>query len=185
MPSPGRFTVTRTLSAVAAAALALALAVTREPASARPPHSESWVAPARPPVAGWAWPVSGPRVVVRGYEAPASRYSAGHRGIDIAAAPGLPVVAPESGTVRFAGVVVNRPTVTVQTAEGVLLSIEPVVAAHEVGEPVARGAPLGTVATGGHCAGVCIHLGVRVNGEYVSPMRFFGGVPRAVLLPLR
>ena len=28
------------------------------------------------------------------------------------------------------------------------------------------------------------HLGVRLHGEYVSPMLLFGGIPRAVLLPL-
>jgi murein DD-endopeptidase MepM/ murein hydrolase activator NlpD len=123
-------------------------------------------------------------VVKRGYEAPATRYSAGHRGIDIPAGAGTLVVAPESGTVRFAGVVVDRPTVTVQTSAGILLSIEPVAAEYAVGDAVERGSALGIVATGGHCTGACIHLGVRVAGEYVSPMRFFGGVPRAVLLPL-
>jgi murein DD-endopeptidase MepM/ murein hydrolase activator NlpD len=213
MPSPHLLTVTRALSVVAAAALALALVVTPEPASARPPGSSTshlvagaadqgwarpvagpwqaadpaWVRVARPRRAvdpGWIWPVSGPRVVKRGYEAPATRYSAGHRGIDIPAGAGTLVVAPESGTVRFAGVVVDRPTVTVQTSAGILLSIEPVVAGYAVGNAIERGSALGTVATGGHCSGACIHLGVRVNGEYVSPMRFFGGVPRAVLLPL-
>jgi murein DD-endopeptidase MepM/ murein hydrolase activator NlpD len=199
MPSSHLLIVTRALSVVAAAALALALVVTPEPASARPPGSSApdlvaraadpaWAWPVAGPrrVAdpGWIWPVAGPRVVKRGYEAPATRYSAGHRGIDIPAGAGTLVVAPESGTVRFAGVVVDRPTVTVQTSAGILLSIEPVAARYAVGDAVERGSPLGIVATGGHCTGACIHLGVRVNGEYVSPMRFFGGVPRAVLLPL-
>ncbi|GAB3802139.1 hypothetical protein GCM10028798_18770 [Humibacter antri] len=131
------------------------------------------------------WPVAGTRTVFRPYEAPASRYTAGHRGIDIATPPGTPVVAPESGTVRFAGVVVDRPTITVQTGQGVLISIEPVTTTIAVGGLVLRGGALGVVGDGGHCDGTCIHLGVRVGGEYVSPMRFFGGVPRAVLLPLR
>lgn len=183
MPSPRHLSVTRTLSAVAAAALALALAVAPEPARARLPANVNEIAPT--PDAGWAWPVSGPRHVARGYEAPASRYSAGHRGIDIVAAEGTPVLAPQSGTVRFAGIVVDRPTVTVQTAAGVLVSIEPVTASPGVGAAITRGSQLGVIATGGHCAGTCIHLGVRVNGEYVSPMRFFGGIPRSVLLPLR
>jgi murein DD-endopeptidase MepM/ murein hydrolase activator NlpD len=184
MPSPHLLTVTRALSVVAAAALALALVVTPEPASARPPGSSASALVGQAADPGWAWPVAGPRVVKRGYEAPATRYSAGHRGIDIPAVAGTLVVAPVSGTVRFAGVVVDRPTVTVQTSAGILLSIEPVAARYAVGDAVERGSLLGTVATGGHCAGACIHLGVRVNGEYVSPMRFFGGVPRAVLLPL-
>ena len=28
----------------------------------------------------------------------------------------------------------------------------------------------------------CLHLGVRVDGAYVSPLLFLGGQPRAVLL---
>jgi hypothetical protein len=43
---------------------------------------------------------------------------------------------------------------------------------------------VGTVATGGHCEGSCIHFGVRLHGEYVSPLLYLAGVPRAVLLPL-
>ncbi|WP_460580007.1 murein hydrolase activator EnvC family protein [Humibacter ginsengisoli] len=196
MSSPRRLIATRAVSAVAAATLALALTGTPEPASASPSSSGSV---ARPPAAsptsvstpavqqdaGWVWPVAGPRTVLRPYEAPASRYAAGHRGIDIVAPPGASVLAPESGTVRFAGVVVDRPTVTVQAGPGVLISIEPVATTLSAGDAVTRGGALGAVATGGHCDARCIHLGVRVDGEYVSPMRYFGGVPRAVLLPLR
>jgi hypothetical protein len=28
-----------------------------------------------------------------------------------------------------------------------------------------------------------VHFGVRIDGEYVSPFLFLGGIPRAVLLP--
>ncbi|QDZ14081.1 peptidoglycan DD-metalloendopeptidase family protein [Humibacter ginsenosidimutans] len=132
----------------------------------------------------WSWPVPGARTVLRGYEAPASRYSAGHRGIDIAAVTGTPVVSPASGTVRFAGVVVDRPTITVATVDGVLISLEPVASPLAAGDVVAGGQSLGRVAAGGHCNAACVHLGVRVNGDYASPLLFFGGVPRAVLLPL-
>ena len=196
MSSPRRTTATRAVSTVAAATLALALTGTPEPAGASalayatPPDSSagSSSAPGAVEEAGgsdWVWPIAGPRTVIRPFEAPASRYSAGHRGIDIAARSGGPVLVPESGTVRFAGVVVDRPTVTVETSQGVLISIEPLITTVAVGDAVTRGGALGVVARGGHCDGRCIHLGVRVDGEYVSPMRFFGGVPRAVLLPLR
>lgn len=134
---------------------------------------------------GWVWPVAGSRNVVRGFEAPASRYSAGHRGIDIAANTGADVVSPTAGTVHFAGVVVDRSTVTVATPDGVLISMEPVTSELVVGASVAKGAKLGVVSTGGHCANGCLHLGVRAEGQYVSPLRYFGGVPRAVLLPMR
>ncbi|MGA0566280.1 peptidoglycan DD-metalloendopeptidase family protein [Rathayibacter sp. KR2-224] len=129
--------------------------------------------------------MAGRRTVSRGYEAPPSRYTAGHRGVDIPAVEGAAVVSPAAGSVRFAGVVVDRPTVTVQTGSGILISIEPVSTPYSVGDVVMQDAPLGVVSRGGHCDGVCIHLGVRIKGDYVSPMRFFGGIPRAVLLPIR
>jgi murein DD-endopeptidase MepM/ murein hydrolase activator NlpD len=52
------------------------------------------------------------------------------------------------------------------------------------GDAVTRGDVIGTVLPG-HCATVCVHLGVRVDGQYVSPLRFLGGIPRAILLPTR
>lgn len=94
------------------------------------------------------------------------------------------MLAPAPGVVRFSGVVVDRPVVTLEHAGAVLSSVEPVAGRIPVGTPVHAGDPIGTVARGGHCSGSCVHLGVRVNGEYVSPMLFLGGLPRAVLLPL-
>lgn len=131
----------------------------------------------------WQWPVPSHRPVAA-YAAPPTRYAAGHRGIDLAAAPGLSVAAPADAVVRFAGVVVDRPVVTLDHGGGVLSSFEPVLAGPSVGSAVGRGAVIGTMASGGHCADACLHVGVRIDGEYVSPLRFFDRVPRAVLLPL-
>jgi len=131
----------------------------------------------------WRWPLD-PHVVARGYEAPATPYSAGHRGIDLGASPDRPVFAPADGVVSFAGVVVDRPVVTVSLPGGVLVSVEPVRSSVQAGQRVSAGDVLGVVGTDGHCAGHCLHLGVRLHGAYVSPMLFLGGIPRAVLLPL-
>lgn len=133
----------------------------------------------------WSWPVPAPRVVAA-YAAPASRYTAGHRGIDLTAAPGDSVTAPADATVHFAGIVVDRPVLTLDHGDGVLSSFEPLSAAAGLtaGQPVARGAPLGAVGEGAHCSGTCLHVGVRIDGEYVSPLLYFDRVPRSVLLPL-
>ena len=137
-------------------------------------------APASP---GWVWPVDGPRVVVRPYLAPATPYAAGHRGVDLAAvAVGDEVRAVTSGIVHFAGVVVDRPVITVRTGQ-VLATVEPVTPLVTTGERVEAGQVIGVLEPG-HCARPCVHLGVRVAGEYVSPLRFLGGLQRAVLLPL-
>lgn len=156
-----------------------------EPASARPvvgvdgrPYAD--VGPVRD--RSWAWPVSPVRIAVP-YRAPETPYAAGHRGIDLVAAPGDEVVAAEAGVVSYRGRVVDRPVLTIDHGNGVLSSIEPVASELPVGAIVERGAPVGVVDAGGHCDGACVHFGVRVDGDYVSPLRFLGGVPRAVLLP--
>ncbi|WP_370052894.1 M23 family metallopeptidase [Leifsonia sp. EB41] len=133
----------------------------------------------------WSWPLA-PLRMVRPYEAPPSPYAAGHRGIDLAAPPGAIVTAPSDATVHFVGVVVDRPVLTLDHGSGVLSSYEPVVAEGlAVGDPVTRGMVLGVVGAGAHCSGACLHVGVRVDGEYVSPLLFFDRPPRSVLLPLR
>ncbi|MCU1422194.1 MAG: family metallopeptidase [Microbacteriaceae bacterium] len=138
----------------------------------------------------WQWPVR-PAAVTRGFEAPPRLYAAGHRGIDLAAAAGALVTAPADGTVRFVGAVAGRPVVTLDHGGGVLSTYEPLAANVSttsptllVGATVRTGEPIGVVATGGHCEARCLHVGVRIDGAYVSPLLFFDRVPRAVLLPL-
>ena len=131
----------------------------------------------------WAWPVDPPHVVVRPYSAPETVYSAGHRGVDLAAPTGT-VYAPADGVVHFAGVVVDRPVLSIEQAGGTLTSFEPVETSLVAGDVVERGQPVGAVLAG-HCASVCLHFGVRAHGLYVSPLTWLGGIEHAVLLPTR
>lgn len=135
-------------------------------------------------VALWAWPVEAPHPVVRDFAAPATPYAPGHRGIDIGGALGAEVRAPAAGTVHFAGVVVDRPVISIRHDSGELSSFEPVEPAVAAGDRVARGEVIGHLQDG-HCElTTCLHFGVRLNGEYISPRLYLGGVERAVLLPL-
>ena len=139
-----------------------------------------------PPVAAlgtWSWPVSGAHALARPYVAPAGPYGPGHRGIDIRSAAGAPVLAPADGVVHFAGFVVDRPVLSIEHAGGVLSSFEPVQTALVAGDRVSRGQVIGTLLAG-HCATPCLHLGVRVGGQYVNPLLFLGGVGWSVLYPL-
>ena len=129
----------------------------------------------------WSWPVDAARSVLRPFTAPPTRYAAGHRGIDIA---GEVVLAPADGVVHFAGVVVDRPVLSLDHTSGVLSSYEPVITHLRTGDTVHRGEVIGVVLPG-HCAKTCLHLGVRIDGQYVSPLTFLGGIPRSVLLPTR
>ena len=132
----------------------------------------------------WKWPVEGDHRVLRAFTAPATAYSAGHRGLDISALPGAVVVSPASGVIDFSGVVVNRPVVSIRHPDGVISSFEPVLSTLADGTSVARGSAIGIVQPG-HCTAGCLHFGVRVHGEYVSPLIYLDSVPRAVLLPTR
>jgi murein DD-endopeptidase MepM/ murein hydrolase activator NlpD len=132
----------------------------------------------------WGWPVAPPPRVLRAFEAPPTPYTAGHRGLDLATLMDTPVYAPHAGIVSFAGMVAGRPVLSIAHGENLVSSFEPVKALVSAGESVSRGQLIGVVASGGHCGGACLHFGVRLHGQYVSPMLVLGGVVRAVLLPL-
>ncbi|MGT2426608.1 murein hydrolase activator EnvC family protein [Amnibacterium kyonggiense] len=134
----------------------------------------------------WLWPTAS-HDVVRGFEAPATAYAAGHRGVDLAAEVGEPVRAVDDGIVAFAGRVVDRGVVAIDH-DGVRSSVEPVEPVVHVGDAVERGEVIGHVGIGGsHEPGV-LHLGARIRSgdgwAYVSPLLWLGGARRAVLLPL-
>ena len=141
-------------------------------------------APAASNAAGnWAWPVEPPYRILRPFIAPATQYSAGHRGIDVAASSAR-VFAPSAGVVHFSGVVVDRPVLSIRHPGGLISSYEPVIALVAEGQSVARGDVIGE-AIPGHCSVPCIHFGLRRDGEYISPLNYLGGIPRSILLPTR
>jgi len=149
--------------------------------------SRAPTAPAAAPAADtgqWTWPVPAPIRVVDPFRAPPTPYAAGHRGIDIRAERGVLVVAAAPGVVSFAGQVAGRGVVSIDHGGGVISAIEPVETSVARGTPIAAGETIGVVSSGGHCDARCVHFGVRIDGEYVSPFLFLGGLPRAVLLPM-
>lgn len=133
--------------------------------------------------AHWSWPLAGPRLVLEPYRAPAHEYGAGHRGVDLGASVGAVVSAPADGTVAFRGTVVDRPILTIEHANGLVTTFEPLRSPLVPGDVVVSGEEIGFVDVGGHTSPGALHLGVRRNGDYVNPMLFFSEVPRAVLLP--
>jgi len=86
---------------------------------------------------GWVRPAPGD--VLRPFEPPAARWSAGHRGVDLAAGPGEPVRSPADGTVAFAGRVAGKPVVVVAHAGGLRSTFEPATATAPRGAGVRAG----------------------------------------------
>ncbi|MFC5338575.1 M23 family metallopeptidase [Leucobacter denitrificans] len=129
----------------------------------------------------WQPPVEDPLRVSGPYRAPASPYASGHRGIDLPAQPGKSVIAPVAGSVSFVGYVVDRPVLSIRIDSHTVLTFEPIETHLREGDVVARGDVAGVAGSGGHCLSECVHLGVRVDGAYVNPMRYF--LHKPVLLP--
>ncbi|CAM3606763.1 M23 family metallopeptidase [Nocardioides zeicaulis] len=134
------------------------------------------------------WPLDPRPEVVRGFEPPAGPYAAGHRGVDLAGAPGQGVRAALAGTVGFAGSIGGKPVVTVLHG-GRRTTYEPVVATVAAGQEVAAGDVIGRLAVvGSHCfPAACLHWGlVEGSGDartYLDPLSLVGGGPIR-LLPL-
>ena len=131
------------------------------------------------PTAGaWTWPVKGP--VLQKFVLGDDPYAAGqHRGIDIGAGVGEPVLAPTSGTVSFAGTVpVSGKAVTIQTADGYSVTLTHLGSTSvRRGETVGEGAAVGTIGPSGEVAHDVpyVHLGIRRTEDpngYVDPLLF-------------
>ncbi|MER5979135.1 M23 family metallopeptidase [Streptomyces sp. NPDC001857] len=143
------------------------------PPSPGPPSPGPLTPPSGPvPAIGRAWPVGSRPPVLRGWEPPTTVYGRGHRGVDLAAAPGAPVRAVAAGRVSFAGWVAGRSVVSVELAGTDLrTTYEPVAATVRKGDEVGAGEQVGTVQpSGSHCATTCVHWGLRRNEAYLDPL---------------
>lgn len=146
---------------------------------------------------------SRPRVI-HPFEKPAERWSAGHRGVDLAVPKNdRRVYAPAPGKVVFSGTVVNRKVLVIAHPDGRRSTFEPMDETLPVGTTVAAGEVIGTVAvTAGsnserpyrRCTTVCLYWGVRQGGargdgsgktaEYINPMSLLGSKEPSILLPV-
>ena len=132
------------------------------------------------PPATWTWPVDHPHLVLRDFDAPLTEWGPGHRGLDLAASVGSAVRAPVTGRIWFADRVATRGVITIRTDQGHLVSMEPVITQVQRGQRVRAGQRVGTLASG-HCPSGCLHIGLRVEGEYRSPALELGILRRSVL----
>ena len=117
---------------------------------------------------GWAWPVQGP--VLRPFLFGDDPYSVGqHRGIDIGAATGTPVMAPAAGVVSFAGTVpVSGHVVSIRTPDGYSVTLVHLGSVEvQRGKTVVEGGLVGTVGPSGE-AELSVPMSISASGEAPS-----------------
>jgi murein DD-endopeptidase MepM/ murein hydrolase activator NlpD len=153
------------------------------PTAVAPPSSP----PNAPRVASTTWtaPVEGPLLVLRRFDPPPEPWLPGHRGVDLDAGVGDPVLAAGAGTVTWAAPIAGRGVVVVTHDDGRRTTYEPVDPSVSFGDTVEAGDPLGVITPGvGHCGGVpsCLHWGLRRGEDYLDPMLLLRR-GRPVLLP--
>jgi murein DD-endopeptidase MepM/ murein hydrolase activator NlpD len=131
-----------------------------------------------------AWPLAPRPAVARGFDPPVTRYSAGHRGVDLVGYAGQTVRAAAAGRVTFAGRLAGRGVVVVSHGS-TRTTYEPVHAVVDVGTSVGAGQPLGNLEIfGSHCAPAsCLHWGLIQGDTYLDPLSLVGAGP-VRLLPL-
>lgn len=131
---------------------------------------------------GYVWPLDPVPQVTRGFDPPQTRYGRGHRGIDLAGAPGKPVLSAGPGVVAYAGPVAGRGVVSIDHRSGLRTTYEPLTPAVSAGEQVSAGDVIGTLAAGhpGCPRAACLHWGLRDgrDGEvvYLDPRSLLGSV---------
>jgi hypothetical protein len=133
---------------------------------------------AAPSAGAWAWPVEGP--VLQQFALGDDPYAGGqHRGVDIGASSGSPVLAPASGVVSFAGVVpMSGKSVTIQTPDGysvTLTHLGSIGVARSA--TVSQGAAVATIGPSGQAEHDVpyVHLGIRWTSDpqgYLDPLLF-------------
>lgn len=164
---------------------ALLLLTAALPASAAAP-----AAPAPPPprASHAVWPVAGRPVVLRGWQPPATPYGPGHRGVDLAAAPGTPVRAVAPARVTFAGPVAGTGVVTLTLTDTgsppLRTTYEPVRPSVRQGDLVTAGRQVGTLEdppAPPHCPTSCLHWGLLRDRTYLDPLSLLHTGPSRLL----
>lgn len=115
-----------------------------------------------------------PGGVLRGFAVGQANWEPGHRGVDLAGAAGVSVVAAAAGEVAWVGTIAGVPMLSIQHPDGLRTTYQPVRAGVLVGSPVRAGDAIGRLEPG-HCIPTaCLHWGLRDGDRYLDPLIWLG-----------
>lgn len=117
----------------------------------------------------YEWPLP-PGTVTRPFDQPDAPWLSGHRGVDLSGMAGDRVLAAADGVVAFVGMVAGKSVVSIDHADGIRTTYEPVISSLSAGDRVQRGSVIGTL-TLGHGLTPALHWGARVGEDYLDPVQ--------------
>ncbi len=152
---------------------------------AAPAAALTQAVPPTVPTSAFRLPLDGQLRVARPFDPPSQPWLPGHRGVDLAATAKATVRAAGSGVVRFAGPLAGRPVISIDHANGLRTTYEPVEPMVKAGDRVSAGDPIGRLVAGhgGGTASACLHWGLRRGDVYLDPLILLG-LGQVRLLPL-
>lgn len=133
--------------------------------------TETQKAPSSTTQHSYIFPTSVKHEVIHPFVPPAVRWGSGHRGVDIALGAGDNVLAAGDGVVIYAGKLNNRSVISIEHADGIRTTYEPVSPSVAKGDIVTAGQIIGTLDSG-HCGHQsCLHWGAkRGKNAYINPL---------------
>jgi murein DD-endopeptidase MepM/ murein hydrolase activator NlpD len=124
--------------------------------------------PAAATASDYVQPMPGP--ITRHFEPPPTPYAAGHRGIDISAPVGTPVIAAAGGVVHFAGRVGTSLFVSIDHPDGVRTTYSFLSAVLiRAGAHVEQGQQIALSGPGANGERPNLHFGALRSGVYIDP----------------
>ncbi|MBR5950272.1 MAG: M23 family metallopeptidase [Actinomycetaceae bacterium] len=119
----------------------------------------------------YKFPTATENKVARTFAPPNVKWSAGHRGVDISLEAGSEVLAAGDGVVIYAGKLNDRSLISIEHADGIRTTYEPVSPSVTKGDKVSAGQVIGTLDEG-HCGPKsCLHWGAKHGKDnYIDPL---------------
>ncbi len=123
------------------------------------------------------WPIPGASRITSefgGREAPTEGASTSHKGIDIGAPTGTPIIAAASGSVVISTYSASAGNYIMINHGGGVYTVYMHMSSLSVsvGDEVSQGDTIGLCGSTGYSTGPHLHFGIRVNGSYVDPLGY-------------